>query len=183
MSLCRQNYHEDEESAINKHINLDIYAAYTYLSLAFHFDRDDVALKGCFTFFKNNSSEKRENAMKLMKYQNKRGGRVVLNEISKPVKDEWGTALDAMNSAVDLQRHINQSWIDIHKTAVKHTDTHLMQFVATRLTEQTEVLKQLADYVTSFKRVGPGHGEHAFDRELLSNDNCTCCNTLEDTNL
>lgn len=48
---------------------------------AFYFDRDDVALKGFSHFFKKSSDEEREHAEKFMKYQNKRGGRVVLQPI------------------------------------------------------------------------------------------------------
>lgn len=40
-----------------------------------------MALPGFSKFFKNSSDEEREHAEKLMKYQNKRGGRVVLQDI------------------------------------------------------------------------------------------------------
>ena len=53
-----------------------------YLCLqAYYFDRDDVALPGFHKFFKKSSEEEREHAEKLMKYQNKRGGRIVLQDI------------------------------------------------------------------------------------------------------
>jgi len=48
---------------------------------AWYFDRDDVALKGFHKFFKKMSSEEREHAEKMMKYQNSRGGRVVFQPI------------------------------------------------------------------------------------------------------
>lgn len=48
---------------------------------AFYFDRDDVALPGFSKFFSENSKEEREHAEKLMKFQNKRGGRIVLQDI------------------------------------------------------------------------------------------------------
>lgn len=35
------------------------------------------------------------------------------------------------------------------------------------LHEQVEGIKQLGDYLTILKRVGPGHGEYHFDRETL----------------
>ena len=52
-----------------------------WLQQAWYFDRDDVALKGFHKFFKKNSEEEREHAEKMMKYQNLRGGRVVLQPI------------------------------------------------------------------------------------------------------
>ena len=48
---------------------------------AYYFDRDDVALKGFSKFFKHSSDEEREHAEKLMAFQNKRGGRIVLQDI------------------------------------------------------------------------------------------------------
>jgi ferritin len=46
-----------------------------------YFDRDDVALLGFYKYFKELSDEKRCDAEKLMKYQNQRGGRIVLQNI------------------------------------------------------------------------------------------------------
>uniref|UniRef100_A0A8C9HI99 Ferritin n=1 Tax=Piliocolobus tephrosceles TaxID=591936 RepID=A0A8C9HI99_9PRIM len=33
-SQVRQNYHQDSEAAINRHINLELYASYVYLSIS-----------------------------------------------------------------------------------------------------------------------------------------------------
>ena len=32
-SQCRQNYHEDSEAGVNKQINMELFASYTYLSM------------------------------------------------------------------------------------------------------------------------------------------------------
>ena len=48
---------------------------------SYYFDRDDVALPGFAKYFKDASDEEREHAEKFMKYQNKRGGRIVLQDI------------------------------------------------------------------------------------------------------
>ena len=48
---------------------------------SYYFDRDDVALKGFAKFFKQSSDEEREHGEKLMKLQNTRGGRIVLQDI------------------------------------------------------------------------------------------------------
>merc|ERR1711893_89570 len=87
----RQNYHAESEAGVNKQINLELYASYVYQSMAFYFDRDDVALKGFHKFFSKSSSEEREHAEKLMKFQNQRGGRIVLQNIHK-LADSHGDA-------------------------------------------------------------------------------------------
>jgi ferritin heavy chain len=75
---------------------------------AYYFDRDDIALPGFFKYFKHASDEEREHAEKLMKYQNKRGGKIILKDIIKPSKDEWGCAVEAMEAALQLEKDVNE---------------------------------------------------------------------------
>ena len=46
--------------------------------------------------------------MKLLKYLNKRGGRIVLSDIENPGKKEWGTAQEAMEAALGLEKRVNE---------------------------------------------------------------------------
>jgi len=168
-SVVKQNYHAECEAGINKQINLELYASYVYHSMAWYFDRDDVALPGFHKFFKKSSEEEREHAEKFMQYQNKRGGRIVLKSIDKPELDEWGSGIDAVQAALSLEKNVNQMLLDLHKVAASHNDAHLTDFLEGEfLTEQVESIKQLAGYVTQLKRCGPGLGEFMFDKETLS---------------
>ncbi|KAM7282835.1 soma ferritin-like [Ixodes scapularis] len=165
----RQNYHVDCEARINKQINMEFYASYVYASMACYFDRDDVALPGFHKFFKKCSHEETEHAEKLMAYQNKRGGRVVLQPIAKPAQDEWGSGLEAMQAALELEKTVNQSLLELHKLATERDDGQLCDFLeGNYLNEQVDAIKELSDYVTNLKRVGPGLGEYMFDKETLS---------------
>lgn len=168
-SQCRQNYHEECEAAVNKQVNMELYASYVYLSMAYYFDRDDVALKGYQHFFKKNSDEEREHAERFMKFQNERGGRVVLQPIQRPEKDEWGTGLEALEAALKLEKAVNESLLQLHALADKHGDPQMCDFIeAHYLTEQTEAIKELGDMITNAKRAGPGLGEFLYDKELKS---------------
>lgn len=62
---CRQNYHEECEAGINKQINLQLYASYFFQSMAYYFDRDDVALPGFHKLFKEHSEDERKHAEKV----------------------------------------------------------------------------------------------------------------------
>jgi ferritin heavy chain len=166
-SSIRHNFHQESEAAINKQINLELTASYVYQSMAFYFERDDVALHGFAKYFKHNSEEEREHAEKLMKYQNLRGGRVVLRDISRPQKDEWGTGLDALQSAMELEKQVLQSLYDLHATADTNNDVHLADYLEGEfIAEQVDAVKKLSDLITRCKRAGPGLGEHLFDKEL-----------------
>lgn len=46
--------------------------------------------------------------MKLMKFINKRGGRIVLNDIEKPEVHSEVTAAEAMELALELEKKVNQ---------------------------------------------------------------------------
>jgi ferritin heavy chain len=81
-----------------------------------------VALPGFAKYFKKSADEEKEHAEKLMKFQVQRGGRVVLSDIKKPAKDEWGTGLDAMQAALELERSVNQALLDLHKIADANND-------------------------------------------------------------
>jgi len=170
-SLVRQNYHEESEAAINKQINVELHASYVYQAMASYFDREDVALKGFEKFFKKNAEEEREHAEKLMKYQNSRGGTVKLSDIAKPEKASWANGLEAMESALALEKSVNQSLLDLHKLASKHVDPHLTDYIEEHfLDDQVESIKRLADYITNLKRNGPGLGEYLFDKLTLRDD-------------
>jgi len=169
ISQVRQNYHQECEAGVNKQINLELYASYVYQQMAFHFNRDDVALPGFESFFSHESKEEREHAEKLMKFQNQRGGRIVLQDITKPSKQDWASGLEAMEAALELEKTVNQSLLDLHALATRHEDPQFADFLETHyLTEQVEAIKKLGDYVTNLKRVGSGLGEYMFDKETLS---------------
>jgi len=170
MSAIRQNFHENCEAAINKQINMELHASYVYMSMAFHYERHDIALMGYAKFMKDQSCEEREHAMKLMKYQNQRGGRVCLSAIDAPGCQEWKGALHGLEDALALEKKVNESLLALHALASKHSDPHLTDFLESEyLDEQVDSIKQLADMITILKRAGVnGLGEHIVDKELQS---------------
>uniref|UniRef100_A0A3P8P6K1 Ferritin n=1 Tax=Astatotilapia calliptera TaxID=8154 RepID=A0A3P8P6K1_ASTCA len=190
-SQVRQNYHRDCEAAINRMVNMELFASYTYTSMgrndwwcvpinnlclicqAFYFDRDDVALPGFSHFFKENSHEEREHADKLLSFQNKRGGRVLLQDIKKPERDEWGSGLEAMQCALQLEKNVNQALLDLHKLASQHNDPHLCDFLESHyLDEQVKSIKKLGDHITNLTRMDAHNNkmaEYLFDKHTLGN--------------
>merc|ERR1711892_64685 len=165
----RQNFHEESEALINKQINMEFYASYVYLSMSSFFNRDDQALHGFASFFQKSSNEEREHGMKLMDYQSKRGGKVVFQDIAKPSGSEWGTPLQAMEAALELEKTINQSLLDLHKASDGKGDAHLCDYIeAEFLGEQVEGIKEIGDMITKIKRAGEGLGLHIMDKEIGS---------------
>jgi ferritin heavy chain len=167
----RQNYHEESEAGVNKQINLELYASYVYLSMSYYFDNTTVALPGAHKYFKKASDEEREHAQKLMKFQNQRGGTICLQDIKRPECDSWGSLKDAVLSALNLEKKVNQALLDLHKLADSHGDAQMCDWIETHfLTEQVEAIKELGDHFRQLDRVGPGLGEYTYDRESLGED-------------
>ena len=87
--------------------------------------------------------------------------------IQKPERDEWGSGLEAMQTALALEKSVNQSLLDLHNLADSKGDPQFSDFIeGNYLTEQVEAIKQISDYITQLKRVGPGLGEHMFQKHL-----------------
>ncbi|KAF7245300.1 hypothetical protein EG68_10247 [Paragonimus skrjabini miyazakii] len=170
-SLCRQFFHVECEAGINKQINMELHASYVYLAMAYHFARDDVALPGLHKFFLKQSDDEREHAKKFMTYQNIRGGRIVLQNIAPPEVNAWSSGLEAMEVALELEKLVNKSLLELHAVAETHKDPQFCDFLESEfLKEQVESMKQISDYITNLRRVGPGLGEFMFDKEGLEEE-------------
>lgn len=43
----------------------------------------------------------------------------------KPERDEWGSGVEALECALQLEKNVNQSLLDLHKVASEHNDPHV----------------------------------------------------------
>ncbi|XP_007940434.1 ferritin, mitochondrial [Orycteropus afer afer] len=174
-SRVRQNFHPDSEAAINRQINLELYASYVYLSMAYYFSRDDVALNNFARYFLHLSREETEHAEKFMRLQNQRGGRIYLQDIKKPDLDDWESGLKAMECALLLEKNVNQSLLELHALASDKDDPHLCDFLETYyLNEQVKSIKELGDHVHNLVKMGAPDSdlaEYLFDKHTLGNEN------------
>lgn len=174
-SRVRQNFHRDSEAAINRQINLELYASYVYLSMAYYFSRDDVALNNFAGYFLRLSREETQHAEMLMRLQNQRGGRINLQDIKKPDRDDWKSGLNAMECALLLEKNVNQSLLELHSLASDKGDPHLCDFLeAHYLNDQVKSIKELGDHVHTLITMGApdcGLAEYLFDKHTLGNEN------------
>uniref|UniRef100_UPI00398F1C59 ferritin, heavy subunit-like n=1 Tax=Pristiophorus japonicus TaxID=55135 RepID=UPI00398F1C59 len=136
-----QNYHQNCEDAANKQankqLNMELYSSYVYLSI-------DVVLRHFAEFFKEQSHEEREHAEKLMEFQNRRGGWIILGDVKKPEQDEWSNGLEAMQRALQMEKNVNQSLLDLHKLSSEDRPSCNCDFLETHyLDEQVKMIKKL----------------------------------------
>ena len=103
----------------------------------------------------------------MMEYQARRGGKTVFQDIARPTTMEWGTALEAMEAALELEKTVNQSLMDLQKAAEGKGDSHLGDFVDDFLEEQVTGIKAIGEMITKMKRAGDGLGLHIIDKEMM----------------
>ena len=169
MSSIRQNFSKEVENLINKQINLELNASYIYLSMFSYFSRHDVALPNMAEYFRKNSEEERGHAEKLIRYQNTRGGTVVLYDVKAPEINNWASALTAFQAALELEKKVNESLLNLHSAASENNDAQFCDFLENHyLEEQVKAIKELGDHITNLKRVGNDLGIYLFDKEFKS---------------
>jgi ferritin heavy chain len=169
MSLARQNYSKEAESALSSQIAKELQAFYAYLSMASWCRRDTVSLPGLASFFSKQSAEENGHARKLIEYQAIRGGETLFADIKAPANmGEWRSAAECLECALEMERDVNASLLSLHTLAQQHNDPQLEDFLEQDyLDEQVESIKEMADLVTQIKRAGPeGLGLYLFDLEM-----------------
>ncbi|XP_052053428.1 ferritin light chain 1-like [Apodemus sylvaticus] len=156
-SQIRQNYSSKVEAAVNLLVHSHLPASYTYLSLGFLFEWDDVALKGVGHFFRELAEEKREGTERLLKMRNDCGSCAVFQDVQKPSQDEWGKIQEAMEAALALERKLSQALSDLYALGSDHTDPHLCDFLESHfLDEEVKLIKKMGGHLANLRRVaGP----------------------------
>merc|ERR1711942_94074 len=168
VSQIRQNYAEECEALVNKQAHMKLCHSYLYMSMWTYFNRDDVALPGFAEFFKKAWENEWCLATTLMKYQTKRGGLVVLQDVPKPSTIEWGTPLEVMTTVLDFEKKGTQELLNLHTTAVTKCDFHLVNFLQEKLLKkQINDIKLIGDLITKIKTVGDGLGIHMVDKDIV----------------
>merc|ERR1712055_545900 len=163
----RQNYHEECEALVNKQINQAFYASYVYIAMASYFNQADQALPGFAHLFRRASDCVRNHGVALMEYQVKRGGKVVLQDITKPSRMEWGTPLEVMTAVLELEKTVTRTLQDLQTVAMGKKDFHLIDFIQREfLGKKVNIIKEIGDCLTKIKRVGDGSGLYIVDREI-----------------
>lgn len=137
--------------AINAQINQELTAAYNYLGMATYFDAEN--LDGFATWMYLQHDEENEHAMKLLRYLQDRGGRVILESISSPQSD-FKNPLEAFQISLTLEQKNTESINTLYELAFKHRDhatkSHLQWFID----EQVEEEKSVEDVIALLERIG-----------------------------
>lgn len=169
--MARQLFDDACEQGIKAQITKEFYAMHSYQAMAAHFERDDVALPNIAKFFRDSASEEKEHAEKLIDYLNKRGGRNVFEAIPAPKVQVFESALHAFETALALEKEVNEALLQLHGVSDSKNDYQMSDFLEGEyLKEQVDGIKQLADYCTQLRMLksSGGLGEYQFEKTFRS---------------
>jgi ferritin len=156
------------EKALNKQLNVELYSAYAYASMAAYFEYKNF--NGFASWMRMQVAEEMDHAQKFYRYILNVGGRVTLDAIDKPPAD-FKTPLSVFKGALDHERKVTKGiykLMDLANSESHHaTSTFLQWFV----TEQVEEEAVADNIVQRLGTIGDSpEGLFLMDRELGTRD-------------
>uniref|UniRef100_A0A8B9BJI4 ferroxidase n=1 Tax=Anser brachyrhynchus TaxID=132585 RepID=A0A8B9BJI4_9AVES len=120
LSQVHQNCHHECKATVNGAAITELHAAYVCLFIALHFKGDDVA--------------------------NQHSSHMLLLNVKKPECDTWGSALEAVEAVLQLQRSVNQAAAAEPPGHTEKGGPHLCDFLESHyMDEQVNTIKHLRD--------------------------------------
>ena len=168
------NWNTECEEFVNTQIALEYWASLQYHAISSYFSHHDVGLENIAKYFNKCSLEEREHADKLVEYQNKRGGRVVIGDVTNIDNTfynsniESSNLLQAFELALEMEQKVYQSLLQLHGLGETHSDAGLTDFIEGEyLTEQIDGINELSNYVSQLRLIGNnGSGLWIFNNEF-----------------
>jgi ferritin len=139
------------QDAINNQINLELYSAYVYLSMAAHFESENLG--GFANWMRAQYQEETGHAMKFFKYVYDRGGKVILKTIEQPAV-KFKAPLDVFHLVLEHEQKVTASINKLYELAVKEKDYASQTFLQWYINEQVEEEKNATDIINMLEMIG-----------------------------
>ncbi|MCB5230112.1 MAG: ferritin [Candidatus Cloacimonas sp.] len=136
------------EKELNSQINKEFYASYLYLSMAAY--AEDIGLEGIAHWFRLQSEEEYEHAMKIYEFVNEKGGRVVLEAIDKP-QTEYKSVKQLFELALEHEEYVTDSINKLVDLAIAEKDHSAVVFLQWFVEEQVEEEDSVNSILDKFK--------------------------------
>jgi ferritin len=152
------------QRALNEQLNLELYSAYVYASMAAHFEYKN--LHGIANWFEVQVKEELGHSAKFYKYINDQGAPVALAAIAQP-PTEFKSPVAAFEESLNHERKVTQSINNLMGQAVSESDYATVAFLQWFVTEQVEEESSVDDILQKLKLVGEDpRGLFMIDRQL-----------------
>lgn len=152
--------------ALNKHMNIELYSAYLYLSMSSY--ANSMGLKGAANWFMVQYHEEMVHFMKFYNYLNSQGSCVSLSAMSAP-PSQYKSLPDMFEQTLKHEQFITRCINDLTDLALKEKDHASYIFLQWFVTEQIEEEENDRDILGKLKLIGDnGHGLLMLDNELAA---------------
>ncbi len=153
-------------AAMNDHINLEIYSAYLYLSMALQME--DLNYKGYAKFLEKHFDEELTHAKDFIGFVQKRNARPELEDV-KAEPCNVTEPLELARIVLAHEQKVTDSITRLHELAVESKDYPTQIFLQDYIKEQTEEEDLALSIIDKFTFAGTStSAKYAVDRELLS---------------
>ena len=136
---------------LNRQINTEMSAAYTYYGVVAHFE--ERSLIGFANWFRIQRTEELEHADKFYQYLIDRGGVIELGSVAKP-DTSYNTITEVFEMALEQERLNTRSINEIYKAAMELGDYQTVSFLKWFLDEQVEEEKTMEEALHLVKLAG-----------------------------
>jgi ferritin len=155
---------ETIQQSLNKQLNFELSASHAYLAVRAYFEA--LNLEGFAHWFKIQSDEEREHALRFFEYINDRGGKAILTALPEP-QVEFGSPLAAIEHALHHEQKVTAAIHAIYTQATQENDYPTLSMLKWFIDEQVEEEKNAETLIQRMKLVGnDGTGLLILDQEL-----------------
>jgi ferritin len=152
------------ESALNDQINHELASAYLYLSMAAHFEGQN--LPGSAKWMRRQAGEEQAHAMKIFDYITDRDGRVRLQALAQPPV-EFRSPMDVWERTLAHEQKVSGLIHALYALAVDARDYPTQALMQWFVTEQVEEEKTARSILEQVRRIGEASSALFFlDRHL-----------------
>jgi ferritin len=154
------------QKALNSQINEELFSSYLYLSMSAHFEAKN--LNGFANWFKVQSQEEYDHAMKIYDFVLQKGGKVTLKEIGAP-KIDWKSIPEVFNDTLKHEQKITGLINKLVEVAMTEKDFATNTFLQWFVTEQVEEEANVEEIIQKIEMIGDNKsGLYMLDNELGS---------------
>lgn len=153
-SIERPALNEDVEAALNAQLKLELESSYLYLGMSTYFSQK--GLGGFAHWFKLQSEEEYDHAMKVYNFMLDRGVTIHLPDLAGP-KFDYSSPIHAVEVGLAHEIHVSQTIKDIYGLAQDAREYDTAEFVLWFLKEQVEEENLFEGILTKLRMLENAH--------------------------
>jgi len=138
-------------AALNRQVGNEMHASLQYVSIASHFDRENLPRLA--QFFHRQAEEERDHAMKFVRFISDIGGVLEIPAIDSP-KSRFGSAVEAVGLSLEWEHTVTEQIYRLVDIAKEDRNYIAMRFLDWFVNEQLEEMNTMDTLLSLVERAG-----------------------------